>query len=99
MSDAILVVQIVGAVEGLALLAVAAVALAHAGPLELSLRTLVGGLSGACCAAAVLCASAPIPLGVVWLLAPSIVGPGLVIWSRQPCAPGPVRSITGWGGL
>lgn len=97
MSDAILVVQIVGSVEGLALLSVAAVALAHSGPLELSLRTLVGALSGVCCAAAVLCAAAPLPIGVAWLLAPSIVGPALVLWSRQSCAPGPVRSITGRG--
>lgn len=99
MNELLLVVQFVGTVEALALLTVAAIAIAHSSPLELSLRTLVGGLSGACCVAAVLCAAAPIPIGVAWLLAPSIVGPGLVIWSRQPCAPGPVRSITGWGGL
>lgn len=96
MSDAILVVQIVGAVEALALFTVAAIAIAHAGPFEFSLRTLVGGLSGTGCAAAVLCAAAPIPAGVAVLLAPSIVGPALVIWSRQSCAPPAVRSITGW---
>jgi hypothetical protein len=99
MSDAILVVQIVGAVEGLALLVVAAVAIAHAEPWELSARTVFGGIMGVLCCAAILCTALPLPAGVAILLGPAIIGPALVLWSRQPCAPAAVRCITGWGEL
>lgn len=99
MTDYLLVIWVVGGVEALALLTVAAIAIAHAEPWELSARTVFGGAMGALCCAAVLCAALPVPVGVVILLGPAIVGPALVLWSRQPCAPSAVRCITGWGGL